>query len=78
MKTLKISDFKAKCIRVLKTVSRTREPVLITHRGKPIAKVEPVQVAPLQKTLGGLKGCMVIQGDIIHSDFNDDWEIPGR
>ena len=78
MKVFKISDFKARCIRILKSVARNREPVLITHRGKPLARVEPIQVQEGERVLGGLRGMMQIKGDIIHSDFADDWEPDGR
>ena len=42
MKTILISEFKAKCIAVLSEAQRTREPVMVTRRGKPMAKIEPV------------------------------------
>ena len=73
MKTLKISEFKAKCIGILKTVARTRESVLVTHRGKPLAVVEPVPEPQGGRVLGGLRGSIEIVGDIIHSDFDEDW-----
>ena len=73
MKTLKISDFKASCIRVLKTVAETREPVLITLRGKPLATVAPIE-DERGRVLGGLRGTMSIRGDIVDSDFAEDWE----
>jgi prevent-host-death family protein len=74
MKTIKISEFKAKCIRVLKTVARTREPVVVTLRGKPVARVEPIEVQQGARVLGGLQGSVEILGDIVQSDFADDWE----
>jgi prevent-host-death family protein len=75
MKTLKISEFKATCIRVLKTVARTAEPVVVTHRGKPIVRVQPFQEEPPPaRVLGGLKGSIEIRGDIVNSDWEDDWD----
>ena len=73
MKTIKISEFKARCIGILKSLARNREPIVITHRGKPLARVEPVRTEPLRRSLGGLRGSVRIQGDIIRSDFADDW-----
>ena len=78
MRTIKISDFKARCIRVLKTVADTKESVLITLRGRPLARVEPIEDPQGEKVLGALQGCIHIRGDIIHSDFADDWEANGR
>jgi prevent-host-death family protein len=76
MKTMVISKFKAQCIAVLKEASRTREPVLITLRGHPLARVEPVSEGPLPRRFGALRGRMRIKGDIVHSDFPEDWEPP--
>ena len=77
MKTLAISDFKVRCIRVLKTVAKTKEPVIITLRGKPLVKIEPIEHPQGEKVLGGLQGSIRILGDIIHSDFADDWQTNG-
>jgi len=74
MKTLKISEFKATCIRVLKSVARTREPILITLRGKPLVKIEPMAPQEHARVLGGLRGNIEIVGDIIRSDSSEDWE----
>ncbi len=78
MKVFTISDFKAKCIRILKSVGRSRDPVVVTLRGKPIAQVMPIGIGQGKRTLGGLKGAIEIRGDIVHSDFADDWEDQGR
>ena len=73
MKTVLISEFKAKCIGLLKSVQKTKEPILVTLRGKPIARVEPVVEAKKRVRLGALKGWMEIKGDIVHSDMEKDW-----
>ena len=41
MKRILISEFKAKCIELLKRVQATRQPLVVTLRGKPVAKVVP-------------------------------------
>ncbi|PYJ69484.1 MAG: hypothetical protein DME54_12490 [Verrucomicrobia bacterium] len=35
MKTIPVSEFKAKCIELLKDVQKTKEPILVTLRGVP-------------------------------------------
>jgi prevent-host-death family protein len=35
-------EFKAKCLHVLDEVSKTREPVTVTKRGRPVARVVPI------------------------------------
>ena len=73
MKTVLISEFKAKCIGLLKNVQKTKEPIVVTLRGEPIARVEPIVTPKKQVRLGALKGWIEIKGDIIRSDMEKDW-----
>lgn len=75
MKTMLVSEFKAKCIAALKEVHRTREPIVITLRGKPLVTIQPFADHSSGKRLGGLKGKMRIHGDLIHTDSTDDWDM---
>ena len=75
MKTVSVSEFKAKCIGLLKNVRKTKEPIVVTLRGEPIARVEPIAQRKKQVRLGALKGWMEIKGDIIHSDMEKDWLV---
>ena len=42
MKTMAAGSFKAKCLAVMDEVQAKRETVVITKRGKPVAKLVPV------------------------------------
>ena len=75
MKTMLVSDFKAKCIAVLKEVERSREPVVVTLRGRPMVRVEPFDGGVQGKRLGVLKGNMQIHRDLAHVDTTRDWEM---
>ena len=75
MKTMLVSEFKAKCIAALKEVQRSREPMTVTRRGKPLVTIQPVGELPQSKHLGGLKGKMTIHGDLVHISSTDDWEM---
>ena len=75
MKTLGISEFKAKCIDELKTVQRTGESLLVTLRKRPIATVNPYRESPQKRILGKLRGRMTIHADIVHSDLEGEWEM---
>jgi prevent-host-death family protein len=75
MKTMVISEFKAKCIATLKEVQQLKRPVLVTLRGKPLARVVPASEPPHEKRLGGLKGSMRIRRDLVHADTSGDWEM---
>ena len=39
MRTMAAGEFKAKCLAVMNEVAATGEPVLVTKRGKPVARV---------------------------------------
>jgi prevent-host-death family protein len=73
MKTILISEFKAKCIGLLKEVRKTGRPLTVTLRGEPLVRVEPIQTEKRRPKLGTLKGQMSIKGDIIKSDLENDW-----
>jgi prevent-host-death family protein len=75
MKTILVSEFKAKCIGLLKQVQKTKEPLVVTLRGKPLARVEPIVQPKKRVRLGALKGWMEIKGDIIHSTMEKDWLV---
>lgn len=49
MKTLQISNFKARCLGLLKDVRDTGEPIAVTLRGEPIAIIQPPGTAALEK-----------------------------
>lgn len=47
MKTLGIFEVKTKLSRICETVAKTREPVLITVRGTPLVRIDPIESSPL-------------------------------
>ncbi len=77
MKEILISEFKAKCIAIINEINRTRDYVIITRRGRPVARLEAIGDERLSRKLGKLRGKMRIKGDIVHADFSSEWEING-
>jgi prevent-host-death family protein len=72
VKEVKASEFKARCLQIMDEVAETREPVVITKRGKPICRLSPYR--PKLGTLFAMsKDTMVIKGDII-SPIDVEWE----
>jgi prevent-host-death family protein len=71
-RVIKASEFKAKCLAFLDEVERTRQAVVITKRGKPVAELVP-HTAPKRNARGILKGRLEIVGDII-SPIDVEWE----
>ena len=53
MKTLAAGQFKNICLQVLDEVAESRRPVVITKRGKPVAKLVPIGTASRPKSLTG-------------------------
>jgi prevent-host-death family protein len=76
MKEVAISEFKAKCLALLDEVQKTKQPLLITRRGQPIAEVNPPKPSENRDWIGSMKGRSRILGDIISPATDpDDWEV---
>jgi prevent-host-death family protein len=71
-KSMKASEFKAKCLAVMDEVARSGEGVVITKNGKPIAELVPHR-ASRPKGLGCLEDSLFITGDII-SPLEVEWD----
>jgi prevent-host-death family protein len=72
MRTIKASEFKAKCLKLMDEVAASGEPILITKNGKVVAKLGPA--GQRQRSILGLhKGQIDILGDII-SPIDVEWE----
>jgi prevent-host-death family protein len=71
-RTIKASEFKAKCLAIMDEVAKTGQAVVITKNGKPVAELVPHQ--PRKKNARGiLKDRLFITGDII-SPIDVEWE----
>lgn len=64
-------EFKAECLSLLDTVARTRRPLVITKRGKPVAQLVPMPEAPT--LFGALAGSVAVQGDLL-SRIDESWD----
>lgn len=64
MKKMAAGAFKVHCLAVMDEVQSKREAVLITKRGKPVAKLVPVDRAK-DDIFGFLKGKVTILGDVV-------------
>ena len=76
METITISTFKATCLAVLERVRKTRQPLLVTKRGVPIAQVIPPPPASAKEE--SAFGCMADTAeqieDIVEPLAPEDWE----
>ena len=68
-----VSEFKAKCLQLLKDVETKGDRIVITKRGRPVAEVIPSKnvIPPLR---GSWKDSVRILGDIVYFDTSDEWE----
>jgi prevent-host-death family protein len=57
-------EFKAKCLKLLDEVHQKRFQIVITKRGKPVARLVPVTDA-MPDIFGRMKGTVEILGDIV-------------
>ena len=71
MKTMAAGAFKAHCLAVMDEVQAKREVVVITKRGKPVAKLVPAS-QDADDIFGFLRGKGTITGDVI-SPVIEDW-----
>ena len=71
-RTMKASEFKAKCLRLMDEVAEDGGEIVITKNGKPVAKLTAFHERP--KTLFGIdKGRLKILDDIV-SPICVEWE----
>ena len=72
MRTIKASEFKAKCLKLMDEVAQSGEPLVVTKNGKPIAQLNPISRE--RRSIWGLhKGQIEILGDIIEP-IDVEWE----
>jgi prevent-host-death family protein len=64
MQEMPAGEFKAKCLQVMDDVQATGRGVVITKRGKPVARLLPIEATP-PVSFGALAGTITIVGDII-------------
>lgn len=66
MKTIPAGTFKARCLAIMDEVQAKRQAVVITKRGKPVAKLVPVE-KEMDDIFGFFKGKgkIEIKGDIV-------------
>lgn len=71
-----ISEFKAKCLQLLKQTSDSGEELVVTLRGKPLARVSGIPQGG-RRVLGGQPRVISAGAEddvLIRSDFESDWE----
>lgn len=70
MKTIPASKAKAELLALLDQVQRTRQVVVITKRGRPVARI-----APLEARRGSLASRARLTGDVV-APVDEGWAEP--
>ena len=68
--TVPAGQFKAGCLALLDRVARTGEEVIVTKRGKPVARIVPFTPRHRPSLVGSVK----TRGDIV-GPILDEWEL---
>jgi len=72
MRTIKASEFKAKCLHLMDVVNETNEEILITKNGVPVSRLVPYKVK--KATLFGLHSNQIKSSDGIYST-DEQWDV---
>ena len=70
--TISASRFKARCLKLLDSVAASGVPLTITKRGKPVARVVPVE--PPDSLLGSVT-FLVSDEELIAPMDDDVWDV---
>ncbi len=70
-RTIKATEFKAKCLKLMDEVAESGEEIIITKNGKPVAKLTPCQKKP-KPWFGLYRDHIEILGDIV-SPMPAEW-----
>lgn len=71
-RTIKASEFKAKCLQLMNEVAETGETIVVTKNGQPVTQLGPV-VSRVTTLAGAHKGQIAIRGDIV-APVDAPWE----
>lgn len=66
-------EFKAKCLALLDEVAASGRDLVVTKRGRPVAKVVPIR----EERRRSLRGSIVFESDIV-SPIGETWDAENR
>lgn len=70
VRSIAAGEFKAKCLEILDRVARDGGAFVVTKRGRPVAKVVPVELERARP----IRGSVTYLADIV-APLGDDWPV---
>jgi prevent-host-death family protein len=81
LKSITVIEFEGRCRELVEQVRRTRQPLLITHKGKPLAQISPYTSKKMRgmqakriEPLNPLEGSILYEGDLV-SPIDLKWDV---
>ncbi len=71
-RTMKASEFKAKCLKLMDEVAESGEGIVITKHGRPVSRLLPYREKP-KPWFGCDRGLIQVHGDIV-GPLDVEWE----
>jgi len=66
--TIAAGEFKARCLQLMDEVDRDGIELIITKRGRPVARLVPATATKPKNIFGAMRGSVIISGDIVSPD----------
>ena len=73
-RTIPAGEFKAKCLKLLDEVQRTGEELIVTKRGKPVARLVPAEQPETDEEILAHARRLLGSVDDVDWELEDDWE----
>lgn len=71
-RTIKASEFKARCLKLMDEIAQSGEEIVITKRGRPVSRLVPYRQPP-ERFFGADHEIIRIHGDIV-DPLDVEWE----
>ena len=72
--TLAVTDFKARCLRLIDSVETEGLCIVVTKHGRPVAQVTPLPSAK-RSLRAAYAGKVQVDSDIADLNFASEWEL---
>ena len=74
LKAVSVSEFKAHCLQYLEETRTIHTELLVTKRGKPIAKIVPVTNEGMPFAYGDMQNSITLKSNIL-DPIDTEWDV---